>query len=323
MKVRVIVNRGGGSFSEDVAESLPGLFADRGVEADVRLVAPDGLGRAFEEAASAEGVDSVVAAGGDGTVSAAAAAMADSKRPLGVLPLGTLNHFARDAGLPADLREAVAAVAAGRPRAVDVAEVNGIVFVNNSAVGLYPLMVVQREEQQRTLGRSKRLAMLVASLRALSRFSRHRLAIRIAGTEAPIETPLLFVGNNRYETRLLTLGRREAIDRGELCLYAPLARSRLYFIGLALRGLFGRLDQVRDFVSLDGFEEVEVNSRRSILAVSTDGETRMIETPLRYRVRPGALQLLVPPPEPRTVSVGRFRSPPGPGSRDAPRDTCP
>lgn len=137
--------------------------------------------------------------------------------------------------------------------------------------------------------------MLVASLRALYRFSGHRLAIRIAGIEAPIETPLLFVGNNRYETSLLTLGRREAIDRGELCLYAPLARSRLYFIGLALRGLFGRLDQVSDFVNLDGLEAVEVHSRRPILAVSTDGETRILEAPLRYRVRPGALQLLVPP----------------------------
>lgn len=294
MRVRVIVNRGGGSFSEEAGEKLKGLFAHHGVEADIRLVAPDALAQAFADAASAEGLDAVVAAGGDGTVSAAAAAMADGNRPLGVLPLGTLNHFARDAGLPAGLDEAVAAIVTGRPKPVDIAEVNGFVFVNNSAVGLYPQMVLQREAQQRTLGRSKRLAMLVASVRALYRFSRHRLAIRIAGAEAPIETPLLFVGNNRYETRLLTLGRREAIDRGELCLYAPLARSRLYFIGLAVRGLFGRLDQVRDFVSLDGLQSVEVRSSRNMLAVAADGETRLIETPLRYRIRRGALHILVP-----------------------------
>ena len=60
---------------------------------------------------------------------------------LGVLPLGTLNHFARDAGIPLDLEEAVAAIAGGRTRQVDVAEVNGRIFINNSAVGLYPELV--------------------------------------------------------------------------------------------------------------------------------------------------------------------------------------
>jgi diacylglycerol kinase family enzyme len=239
-------------------------------------------------------VDAVVAAGGDGTIGAAAAALAGSDRPLGVLPLGTLNHFARDAGLPADPGEAVAAIAGGATRLVDVAELNGEVFVNNSSIGLYPMMVRGREAQQRRLGRSKRLAMLIASMRALRHFSRRRLTIRAGGGQAPIETPLLFVGNNRYETSLLTLGRRQAIDRGELCLYAPLARSRLHFIGLALRSLIGRLDQVRDFVNLDGLEAIEVRSRLASLSVATDGETRNVETPLRYRIRPRALRLLVP-----------------------------
>jgi diacylglycerol kinase family enzyme len=298
LKVRVIVNRGGGSFSDEGAERMKGLFDENGVTADVRMVAPDALAAAFAEAAAAPGLDAVVAAGGDGTVSAAAAALADGGRPLGVLPLGTLNHFARDAGLPSDLGEAVAAIAGGRTRPVDLAEVNGRIFVNNSAVGLYPIMVRAREAQQRSLGRSKRLAMLVASLRALYRFSRRRLTIRIGGRQAPIETPLLFIGNNRYETSLLTLGRRIALDRGELCLYAPLARSRLHFIALGLRSLAGRLDQVRDFVNLDGLAQVEVEAARPSLAVSLDGETLMLETPLRYRIRPGALTLLVPVEDP-------------------------
>ncbi len=294
MKLRVIVNRGGGSFDEQATGELEGLFADAGVEAEVRLVEGDRLSEEFAEAASAPGLDAVVAAGGDGTISCAAGALAGSGRPLGVLSFGTLNHFARDAGLPADRKEAVAAIAGGRTRAVDVAEVNGRVFINNSAVGLYPLMVRAREAQQRQLGRSKRVAMLVASIRALYRFSRRRLTIRLAEGQAPIETPLLFVGNNRYDTQLFALGRREAIDRGELCLYAPLARGRFHFVALSLRSLLGRLDQVRDFVNLDGIEEVEVDSSRRLLAVSTDGETWSLETPLRYRIRAGALRLLAP-----------------------------
>jgi diacylglycerol kinase family enzyme len=294
LKVRLIANRGGGSFTEEQAGRLESLFAEHGLRAEIRLVQPGEVDQAFAEAAQAEGLDAVVAAGGDGTISAAARALAGSDRPLGIIPLGTLNHFARDSGLPTDAGQAVAAISSGRIREVDVAEVNGRVFVNNSAVGLYPLIVRDREAQQRRLGRSKRLAMLVASLRALYRFSRRRLTIRLADGQAPVETPLLFVGNNRYDTNLLTLGRRASVDRGELCLYAPLARNRFHFLRLALRSLFGRLDQVRDFVNLDGLQQVEVGSRSPSLSVAVDGETVTLETPLRYRIRPGALRLLVP-----------------------------
>ena len=185
----MIVNRGGGSFDESVAAELEGLFAAAGVEADVRLVEPGRLHDEFAEAAGAAGLGAVVAAGGDGTISCAAGALAGSDRPLGILSFGTLNHFARDAGLPADVKEAVAAIAGGRTRQVDVAEVNGRVFINNSAVGMYPKLVRDREAQQRHLGRGKKLAMLIAAGRSLWRFSHHRLTLRIAGREAPVETP--------------------------------------------------------------------------------------------------------------------------------------
>jgi diacylglycerol kinase family enzyme len=177
---------------------------------------------------------------------------------------------------------------------VDVAEVNGRIFVNNSAIGLYPKFVRERDAQQRRFGRSKRIAMLFASLRGLRHFSRHRLTIRITGREAPIETSLLFVGNNHYDTSLLALGRRERLDEGALCIYALLARSPLHLLGLALRSLVGQLDQQEDFISLDGVTEAEILSPAALLAVSMDGETQSLPTPLRYRIRPGALPLLVP-----------------------------
>jgi diacylglycerol kinase family enzyme len=208
--------------------------------------------------------------------------------------MGTLNHFARDAGVPLDLKEAAAAIAAGRTRRVDVAEVNGRLFVNNSAVGLYPELVRTREAQQRHLGRTKRRAMLVAAARALWRFSSRRLTVRIAGMKAPVETPLLFVGNNKYETGLLSLGRRTAIDKGELCVYAPLARSRRGFAWLSLRAVLGRPDRQDDFLTLEGVEEIEIDSRRDLVMVATDGEAGLMETPLKYRIRAGALNLIVP-----------------------------
>lgn len=299
MRARAIVNRGGGTLSgSDAAEvqaRLEAAFAVHGVEAEVRLVSGGELNGQFREAAEANGVDAVVAGGGDGTVSCAAGALAGTKRPLGILPLGTLNHLARDAGIPGGPEEAVATIAAGHVRAIDVAEVNGRIFVNNSAIGLYPRMVRHREEQQQRLGRSKRLAMLSASLAAFYRFSWYRLTIELGGLRAPLETPLLFVGNNRYETNLLTLGTRADLDQGELCLYAPLVRGRLRFVSLGLRSLFG-LSRQRDFVSLTGLEEAIVHSRRPALNVSLDGEAATIATPLRYRIRPGALRLIVPAP---------------------------
>ncbi len=299
MRVTAVINRSGGTVvgsDAELTQRLAAAFAAVGVEAEIVLAAPEALQAAFESAAGEPGLDALIAGGGDGTISLAAAVAVEAGLTLGLLPLGTLNHLARDAGILSDLEAAVAVIAAGHAEAIDVGEVNGHLFVNNSSVGLYPLLVRQREALRKRLGHSKRLAMLVASVRAIRHFSRHRLTIRIAGRAQPIETPLLFVGNNLYQTSLLALGRRAGLQDGELCLYAVLARTRLQFIGLALRGLIGRLDQQRDFISVTGVREAEIHSPRAALSVAADGETLHLEPPLHYRVRPRALHLLVPQP---------------------------
>ena len=296
MKVRVIVNEQGGTLksgNDDGEKKLRDAFAAAGIDADIRLTEPDRISDALAEAAKTPGLDAVVAGGGDGTLSCAAGHLSGTGRPLGILPLGTLNHLARDAGIPADLEEAASIIAAGHVRAIDLAEVNGRVFVNNSSVGLYPDMVRLREAEQERKGRSKRLAMLSASLTTLRHFRRHRLWISAEGLEAPIHTPLLFVGNNRYEVSLFALGQREALDGGELCLYAIRARSRLGMVWAGIRGIFGRLDQQRDFVTTY-VTEAEVSADRDMLTISADGETVRMETPLRYRILPKALKLIVP-----------------------------
>jgi diacylglycerol kinase family enzyme len=293
MRAIVVINEGGGSATRQ-DEAHRALKA-AGIDADFSVAAPDGLRTAFEAAAKLR-PDALIAAGGDGTVGLGAGVAIDHDLAFGVLPMGTLNHLARDAGIPFDLEGAAEVIAAGRIRSIDVAEVNGHMFVNNSSVGLYPEMVRERESQQRRLGRSKRLAMLVASLRALRHFKRRRLTIRIEGEAQPIVTPLLFVGNNVYEISLFALGQRQALDRGELCLYALLARTRGQLIGLAMRRLVGRLDQERDFVRLTGLKAVEIDSTYPALSVSADGETLNLPTPLRYSIKPKALKLLMPEP---------------------------
>jgi diacylglycerol kinase family enzyme len=105
-------------------------------------------GKSLREAAARAVADPtcavVVAGGGDGTVNAVAGVLAGTEKPLGVLPLGTLNHFAKDLGIPHEVERAVQLLGTGAPRRVDVAEVNGRVFVNNSSIGVYPLAVRER-----------------------------------------------------------------------------------------------------------------------------------------------------------------------------------
>src|SRR5205085_3978141 len=127
-----------------------------------------------------------------------------------ILPLGTLNHFARDLGIPTDLGKAAELIAAGSQRRVDVAEMNERIFINNSAIGLYPLMIIDRDLQRRRLGRSKRLAMIVASLRTLARFNHQRLTLTVNDEKARVDTPLLFVGNNDYRIDIAAPGKRDS-----------------------------------------------------------------------------------------------------------------
>ena len=124
------------------------------VEVDVVRIEPQCLAEAMREA-SRHDTDPIVIAGGDGTVNCAAAVAIESTMVLGVLPMGTFNHFAKDLGMPDDLSGAVRFLARADVIAVDVGEVNGRVFVNNASIGVYPKMVGEREDIRRRRGWGK------------------------------------------------------------------------------------------------------------------------------------------------------------------------
>jgi YegS/Rv2252/BmrU family lipid kinase len=225
MRAVTLVNKGGGSIAEGVAERIGEALSKAGVASEVLLVeGKDCAARAADHVKQGTGL--IIAAGGDGTMGAVAGELAGSKSSLGMLPLGTLNHFARDLGIPNDLDEAAKLIASGTARQVDIAEVNGRAFVNNASIGLYPLMVMDRDAQRQRLGRSKRLAMLVASLRTMARFHKRRLVLTTDGGEARVDTPMLFVGNNDYRLALPSAGRRDVLDDGQLCVDGDAGRSR-------------------------------------------------------------------------------------------------
>jgi diacylglycerol kinase family enzyme len=210
-----------------------------------------------------------------------------------VLPLGTLNHFAKDLGIPLDLDEAVRNLATGRARQVDVGEVNDRIFLNNSSLGLYPDIVHDREKQQRRLGRGKWPAALWATLSALRRYPILSVKLLVDGDRLARHTPFVFIGNNEYRMEGLSIGERACLDAGTLSLYVAQHPGRLGLLRFALRALCGRLAQERDFDVLLA-NEMEIATPHRHLRVATDGEVNVMKTPLRYRVRPGALTVIVP-----------------------------
>jgi diacylglycerol kinase family enzyme len=293
-KVVVLINREGGAASRDpeIGATVGAAFERAGVAAQVELI--DGAECAERcKAAAGRGDPLVVVGGGDGTIGAAAAELVGTDTTLGILPLGTLNHFARDLGIPADVDEAAKLIGAGSERRVDVAEMNGRTFINNSAIGLYPLMVVDRETQQKRIGRSKWLAMMVASVRTLVRFGHQRLTLTVNDEQARVDTPLLFVGNNDYRLDLAAPGQRESLADGQLCVLVMRKNTRRGLIAASIRALIGRA-RPDDMVRLDSVERLRVASHRSHLSVSLDGEVVSEKAPLDYRIRKGALKVIAP-----------------------------
>jgi diacylglycerol kinase family enzyme len=289
----VIVNASAGlGYCGGWAEALAEKFRSHGVEADILLAQSGEEMIARAKQALDDHAATVVAGGGDGTINAVASVLAGSSVRLGVLPLGTLNHFAKDLKIPLTLDEAVANAVFGVARKVDVGEVNGRIFLNNSSLGIYPDIVRDREQQQRHLGRGKWPAFGRALLAALRRFPFLSVRLKINGEEHLRRTPFVFIGNNEY-LQGLTIGARERLDSGKLCLYVAQKPTRLGLLRYAAHAMLGRLAQARDFDVLSA-PELVIETRHHHLRVATDGEVNLMKAPLHYRSQAGVLTVLAP-----------------------------
>ena len=294
MRPTVIINASSGT--DDKAEAvkhLKELFGARGVDASVLLARSGGEIIELARRAVKEERQPIVAGGGDGTINAVAAQLVDTDRTLGVLPLGTLNHFAKDLRIPLGLKEAAETILNGRAVQVDVGEVNGRVFLNNSSLGLYPSIVHRREQQQHRLGRGKWPAFIWAALSVLRRYPFLNVRLHVDERELARRTPFVFIGNNEYVMESFDIGARACLDAGRLSLYIAHRTGRMGLLRLAWRALFGGLRDEEDFDALCT-RELWIETRRRRLRVATDGEVTVMQTPLHYRVRPRALSVIVP-----------------------------
>jgi YegS/Rv2252/BmrU family lipid kinase len=293
--VEVIINADSGASGNEAArERLVELFGASGIQARIWLAkSGDDLLELARRAVRGEAA-TIVAGGGDGTINAVASTLIDTEKTLGILPLGTLNHFAKDLKIPLDLEGAARTIIAGHAVHVDAGEVNGRTFLNNSSLGLYPSIVDQREQKQK-LGHGKWPAFVWAALGVMRRYPFLDVRLNAGGKEFSSRTPFVFIGNNEYQMEGFNIGGRDRLDEGQLSLYFSHRTGRFGLLGLGLRALLRRLPKAGDFIAMCT-TEVSIKTRRRRIRVSTDGEVTTMQPPLRYRVRPGALRVHVPVP---------------------------
>ena len=288
---RIVVVRNPRSGSALDTETLRQALRGAGVSADVvdMLNGPE-----FEEwiGRLAGSYDVIAAAGGDGTVSSVAAAVARASKTLAVIPTGTKNHFARDAGIPTDLDAAVALLRTGHPGAVDAGIVNGRFFLNNVSLGSYPRMVDERTELERR-GRSRRTAGMIAVARTWWRLRSVTAAFTLDGRDLIRRSPFIVVGNGCYVLSGFSLRQRQRLSDHQLSLYVAPRAGRLGTLSLPLRAVLGTLDRYEQFETLSATEITIALGQRRVLT-GIDGEVRECESPLRFAIRPGALQVLLP-----------------------------
>jgi diacylglycerol kinase family enzyme len=281
-----------GKKRDELRAELEAVFRKRAIPASFEFVPGSELQAAAEGAvkrATAGEIDAIIVGGGDGTIRTVASAVLGTDIPLGIIPLGTLNHFAKDLKIPLPIDDAVAVISGGVHRSVDVGEVNGEIFINNSSIGIYPYLVLDRDRRRERQGMSKWRAMIMAGLRAFWNLPLRRLRIRAQNWQDACRSPCVFIGNNAYDLKGSSFGSRERLDGGELCLFVARQQSRLALLWLAIRCIAGLVDQ-RDLRTV-AVPAVEVSSRRKRLLVALDGEIQSMQTPLHYRIRRAAIRV--------------------------------
>jgi len=276
------------------AATIKRALSSTGHEVTVEVVQPADLMHRMAEAAR-PGLDVLIVGGGDGTIRSAASLLKGGTIALGILPLGTINRLARDLGIPLSLKAAADALAHGAIHEIDVAEVNGRIFMCNSLLGL-PL--TYSEERQRLRGRpvmERIRGYLGVAKRILQ--TRRKLAIAVddGNEQRSVRAMTMAVSNNSYAEAPGLWLTRPALDQGHLGLYIARHATALGLAVTALRALFGRWTDDPNLTAIIAHKGV-VTTKRPKVRLSNDGEVEEVETPLVYKIHPRALKVLRPRP---------------------------
>ena len=290
-KIGVIINATAGSArGQELASQISAIFERNGMQAQIE-VANGKQVPAIARTMRDEHYDVIVAAGGDGTVSSVAAQIVGCDVALGVLPLGTLNHFARDLGISLNLEEAAAVICSGEVRAVDIASVNERFFINNSSLGLYADQVRLRQVWRKRIGRWP--ALILASIITLARFRYLAITAKFNGKSVSRRCPLALISNNEYKLEPGNLTERKQLDGGLLGIYLLRDEGRAGLLRIVLHSFVHKLEEAASFEN-DTAAEVIITMKQKRIHVALDGEVCKLHSPLRYSSMPGSLRVVAP-----------------------------
>ena len=287
-KYCVVYNPSAGSISkrrllEDLFETkkLQAVF----IKCDQRLGA--NLAKAIDN-----GSKVLVAAGGDGTVNTVAAFALKLKLPLGIVPIGSYNHFAKDLKLPMKTAEAVAVIAVGKTTAVDVGTLNSRLFLNLASLGIYPHLVHIRHKASRVLGKHLGNALGVASAGIWP--LQYDLDFTIDGKRLSRRASLVVVANNSYQTGRTGFTNRTELNRGWLSLYIIKAGHPWQVVRLTIKSYLGKTDADPDFEEYTA-KRISITPKRirGRIPIALDGELAHLTSPLIYSMKPKSLKVIV------------------------------
>lgn len=291
----VILNANAGTANATgiTADALKALFELNGLSAAIDARDNVSLAERIGDALSS-GATTIVAAGGDGTITALAARLVDTDRNLAILPLGTVNALAKDLSVPLNLPAAVAALATGQSHRIDVGEVNGRVFLHKVVVGLIPGVAAGREHIRGRQDTSAKIGFLRYFFRRLARAKRIAVVIEPSAGERRVErVQAIAVASNAYDEGLGQFFSRQSLDRGTLTLYVLRHFTMGDFVRLTTGMLLGRWRN-DDALSIESVMGVTINTRKDLIKVMFDGEVETMHTPLHFAIRPKALSVIVP-----------------------------
>jgi diacylglycerol kinase family enzyme len=258
---------------------------------DIREVPPDTLAAKVGESIQ-QGARRVLVAGGDGSLASAATSLAGTGAELAILPCGTLNHLAKDVGIPLDLEAAARVARDGDTIPLDAATLNDRLFLNTSSVGAYVTFVRARERLERRFG--YHIASFIAGVRLLFALPTFRVKLQVEGVAREYLTPLVFIGVGERELKLPALGARVPYGSSGLHVMVIRQRSGARTLALAFAAAARGVEAVARTPALDSFlvESCRIEPRTH--RASVDGELVKVEPPLEYRHLAGCLRVVVP-----------------------------
>lgn len=287
----LFLNPRAGTFSASDESNLRTLAYENGLrtveihpEIDVRVTVREAL---------AAGLRTFVVAGGDGSVHHVAQALVNTEGILGVVPVGSVNHLARDLGVPIDdWRAALEIAVRGEIRQIDVGRVNGRYFLNSVMVGLYTTVSEYRERFRSMHSRWR--AYIKAARLALRHFPHVNLVVEMEGRVETMRTQMFVVAVNSYDlSQTGIVSPKTTFNDGRLSIYSLSFMSRLQFARAAAKYFRGKIGEVDGFRSVR-VAQLRVDTGKRRLRISVDGELVEMQTPLQIAAVPSSLLVRAP-----------------------------